>query len=105
MRQPVYAVRHDPYEEGDPWYTCDWASFEDGDEVVEENCHKILGWQLGLSKHVIEDCEDDLKETWHDLKDSARRRYVASFKQFRFDEAREMFNEWYTAKQMGGEEE
>ena len=89
-----YAFTPEP-ETFDPWSDCDWADFRDGTEVVSENCHRILGWRLGMTDDEIERYEADLVDVWEDLTETGRSRYVDAFKRVNPEKVREMFNKWY----------
>lgn len=79
----------------DPWSDCGWATFRDGDEVVDENCHFILGRRLGMDDDECVERQAELVDLWHDIGQSARDRYVDDFKRIYAEEYPRMFNEWY----------
>jgi len=82
----------------DPWVDSGSASFQDGDEVVEENCHIIMGWKLGMSEKEIEDHQPDMVDMWWDLTDSARCRYIDDYRRLHPKEVHKLYNEWYRNK-------
>lgn len=79
----------------DPWEDCGWATFQDGDEVVDENIHFILGWKLCMNDDECVERKAELCDIWYDIGQDARDRYVSDFKKYHADRVRQMFNDWY----------
>lgn len=88
----VYGPVHETF---DPWSDCGWATFRDGDEVVDENCHIILGRRLGMDDKECEERKGDLADVWYDIGQDARDRYVDDFKRIYAGDVPKMFNAWY----------
>ena len=87
------------------WYTGDCPGYEETpyercgpDDFVEgadaDYGWRILAWMLDVDENDVPD-DASWQDIWDDLKEKAKKAYCNSFQQLHFQEAAEMYNEYW----------